>query len=160
MAAQANGKLTSRSPMVTHLLASYATDVFYQGVKIGRKPREKMLTTATPTPRYVQSKWLPIAGLAGRMKTLCLVKNDSTCYQSGMAQFLVRDVPEDVAAALKKRAMKNGRSTEAEHRAILLEALKPKSGDFWEEAAKLREALKGRKFTDSAKLIRQDRDSR
>ena len=77
-----------------------------------------------------------------------------------MAQFLVRDVPEDVAATLKKRAKKNGRSTEAEHRAILVEALKPKQGNFWEEAARLRDQLKGRKLTDSAKLIRQDRDSR
>lgn len=77
-----------------------------------------------------------------------------------MAQFLVRDVPEEVAAELKRRAKKNGRSAEAEHRAILLAALKPGSDDFWTEAAKLRAALKGRKFTDSTKLIRQDRDRR
>jgi antitoxin FitA len=77
-----------------------------------------------------------------------------------MAQLLVRDVPEDVAAELKRRAKKHGRSAEAEHRAILLNALKPKGDDFWAEAAKLRAELKGRKFTDSAKLIRRDRDSR
>jgi plasmid stability protein len=77
-----------------------------------------------------------------------------------MAQFLVRDVPEDVAAELKRRAKKHGRSAEAEHRAILLEALKPASDDFWQAAEKLRAELKGRKFTDSTKFIRQDRDRR
>ena len=77
-----------------------------------------------------------------------------------MTQLLVRDVPENVAAELKRRAKKHGRSAEAEHRAILLEALKPASDDFWQAAEKLRTELKGRKFTNSAKLIRQDRDRR
>lgn len=77
-----------------------------------------------------------------------------------MTQLLVRDVPENIAAELKRRAKKHGRSAEAEHRAILLEALKPASDDFWQAAEKLRIELKGRKFTDSAKLIRQDRDRR
>lgn len=77
-----------------------------------------------------------------------------------MTQLLVRDVPENIAAELKRRAKKHGRSAEAEHRAILLEALKPASDDFWLAAEKLRIELKGRKFTDSAKLIRQDRDRR
>ena len=40
-----------------------------------------------------------------------------------MAQFLVRDVDEAVAAELKRRAAEHGRSTEAEHREILREAL-------------------------------------
>lgn len=78
-----------------------------------------------------------------------------------MAQLLVRDVPEATVAALKKRAKEHGRSAEAEHRAILEAALKQKKNDdFWEEARKLRERLKGRTFTDSTILIRQDRDSR
>lgn len=77
-----------------------------------------------------------------------------------MAQLLVRDVPDDVATELKKRAAKNGRSAEAEHRAILEQTLKPKNEDFWEEATKLREALRGRKFTPSEDLIRESRDER
>lgn len=40
-----------------------------------------------------------------------------------MAQFLVRDVEEAVAVELKRRAAEHGRSTEAEHREILREAL-------------------------------------
>ncbi|HEX3673870.1 MAG TPA: hypothetical protein VHU87_06320 [Rhizomicrobium sp.] len=78
-----------------------------------------------------------------------------------MGQLLVRDVPEDTIAALKERAKENGRSTEAEHRAILQETVKPRHGKFWEDAAKLREELRARGLRfDSAALIRQDRDSR
>lgn len=40
-----------------------------------------------------------------------------------MAQFLVRDVDEAVAAELKRRAAEHGRSTEAEHRELLREVL-------------------------------------
>jgi len=47
-----------------------------------------------------------------------------------MTQLLVRGVPENIAAESKRRAKKHGRSAEAEHRAILLEALKPASDDF------------------------------
>jgi len=80
---------------------------------------------------------------------------------AGMAQLLVRDVPEHIAAALKERAAKNGRSAEAEHRAILEQALKPAAATFWEEAAKFRGELRARGLHfDSAQLIRQDRDSR
>lgn len=77
-----------------------------------------------------------------------------------MAQLLVRDVPDKIVAALKKRAKQHGRSAEAEHRAILEQTLKPSAEDFWERAAKFREATRGRIFTDSAELIRQARDER
>ena len=77
-----------------------------------------------------------------------------------MAQLLVREVPQDVVEALKRRAKEHGRSAEAEHRAILEEALRPERAGFWERAAKLREEMHGRTFTDSTDLIRQDRDER
>lgn len=41
-----------------------------------------------------------------------------------MAQLLVRDLDDDLIAALRKRAAKHGRSVEAEHRAILAAALR------------------------------------
>ena len=75
-----------------------------------------------------------------------------------MGQLLVRDVPPDVVEALKRRAIEHGRSAEAEHRAILEEALTPGRAGFWERAAKLREELRGRVFTPSEDIIRQDRD--
>ena len=44
---------------------------------------------------------------------------------------VVRNIDEDIAAELKKRAAAHGRSAEAEHREILREALsQPKKRDF------------------------------
>jgi antitoxin FitA len=78
-----------------------------------------------------------------------------------MAQLLVREIPEETVSALKKRAKKNGRSAEAEHRAILQDALKPQT-DHWKEIDRLRNELaeSGRTFTDSTESIRRDRDTR
>ena len=77
-----------------------------------------------------------------------------------MPQLLVRDVPQDVVEALKRRATEHGRSAEAEHRAILEQTLRAGRAGFWERAAALREETRGRIFTDSTDLIRQDRDER
>ncbi len=77
-----------------------------------------------------------------------------------MPQLLVRDVPPDIVEALKRRATEHGRSAEAEHRAILEQTLRPEREGFWERAAKLREETRGRVFTNSTDLIRQDRDER
>ena len=57
-----------------------------------------------------------------------------------MAQLLVRDVDEDLVAALKRRAASHGRSAEAEHRVILGENLlspKPKKRSFKEVLASM-----------------------
>lgn len=40
-----------------------------------------------------------------------------------MGQLIVRNLDEDVILALKRRAARHGRSSEAEHRAILREVL-------------------------------------
>lgn len=40
-----------------------------------------------------------------------------------MARLLVRDLEPEVVQALKEQAAKHGRSTEAEHRAVLKQAL-------------------------------------
>lgn len=78
-----------------------------------------------------------------------------------MAQVLVRNLKDKVVARLKKRAKTRGRSLQAEVKTILEEAAKDEeSTDFWKEAERIRERLKrsGRKFSDSAELIREDRD--
>lgn len=77
-----------------------------------------------------------------------------------MPQLLVRDVPLDVVDALKRRAAEHGRSAEAEHRIILEEALCAGRAGFWERAAALREATRGRISVPSEDLIRPDRDER
>jgi plasmid stability protein len=45
-----------------------------------------------------------------------------------MNQLIVRDLEEEVVRELKLRAARHGRSAEAEHRAILREALLPGKG--------------------------------
>jgi len=75
-----------------------------------------------------------------------------------MAQLTVRRIDPEVVRRLKLRAAQHGRSAEAEHRAILERVLGTGSDDFWAEAARLREKTRGRSYTDSADLVREDRD--
>lgn len=82
-----------------------------------------------------------------------------------MAQFIVRDVDDEIAKALRLRAKENGRSVEAEHRMILREVLaRPadRHTDFATAAARLRARLaqEGRGPTNSAALIRDGRNDR
>lgn len=75
-----------------------------------------------------------------------------------MAQLTVRNVPDEVAAALKARAAREGRSAEAEHRRILEAALRPEPAeDFFEAVRALRVKLPpGSPSTTD--MIREDRD--
>jgi plasmid stability protein len=75
-----------------------------------------------------------------------------------MAQLTVRNLDAGLVRRLKIRAAKHNRSAEAEHRAILEGALRPIEPDFWQRAAALRSATRGRLTTDSATLVRADRD--
>lgn len=77
-----------------------------------------------------------------------------------MAQLLVRNIPDHLVEALKDRAVKHGRSAEAEHRAILEETLKRSDEDFWEKARRLRELTRGRNLGNSTEIIREWRDRR
>ena len=79
-----------------------------------------------------------------------------------MAQLLVRDVSDELVRALKQRAAANGRSAEAEHRALLSEALTPpRNLDALREALRLaREATRGTTQTPSEVLLREDREER
>ncbi len=77
-----------------------------------------------------------------------------------MAQVLVRDLKESTVKKLKRRARKAGRSLQAEVRMVpeeLPEEPKPSPAEAWKLADEFRERLKGRKFTDSVKLLREDR---
>ena len=53
-----------------------------------------------------------------------------------MATLIVRKLDDDLVQRLKARAKAHGRSAEAEHRALLEEALRPKrpmtGAEFWE----------------------------
>jgi antitoxin FitA len=73
----------------------------------------------------------------------------------------VRKLDEDLIAKLKRRAARNGRSTEAEHREILRQALAGEvEPSFDTLAAELRRLTKRRKQTPSEVLLRAGRDER
>ena len=76
-----------------------------------------------------------------------------------MAQVLVRQLNDKVVERLKKRAKEHGRSLQSEVKTILEEAV-PDYERAWKRIAKLRKTLEQsrRKFSDSATLIREDRD--
>ena len=78
-----------------------------------------------------------------------------------MPQVLVRDVQAEVLAKLKRRAQRNHRSLEAELRVIFEEAVAESpngNNDIQAALARVQELFVGRRFTDSAQLLRQDRD--
>lgn len=55
-----------------------------------------------------------------------------------MADLIVRNVDDDIARALKRRASEHGRSAEAEHRQILEQVLKgPRQRSFREVLAEM-----------------------
>lgn len=76
-----------------------------------------------------------------------------------MASVLVRDLDPAVLERLKARAEENGRSLQKELKAILKAAAAQAT---WAEARagaeRVRQMLGGGQFSDSAELIREDRD--
>ena len=75
-----------------------------------------------------------------------------------MAQLTVRNIDDAVAIALKERAMRAGRSAEAEHRRILEDVLRPgQRSDFFAEARSRRVKLRPGN-PDTTELLREDRD--
>jgi hypothetical protein len=76
-----------------------------------------------------------------------------------MAQLLVRDLDDHVMARLKEQARRNRRSLQAEARAILeAAALRNTKEEALEGFRGWQEKSRGRPMSDSADLIREDRD--
>jgi plasmid stability protein len=72
---------------------------------------------------------------------------------------IVRNLDEALVHRLKLRAARHGRSAEAEHRAILQEALAADAaGSLKDVAARLRELTRGRRHTPAEELLREARD--
>ena len=76
-----------------------------------------------------------------------------------MAQLLVRDLDDRVAQRLKSRAAQHKRSLQAEAKKILEEAV-PDYDAAWKRIDRIFNRFKrsGRRFNDSAALIREDRN--
>jgi len=73
----------------------------------------------------------------------------------------VRNLDEDLVAKLKRRAVRHGRSAEAEHREILKQALSEETdASFWDLAERVRALIGERDQTPSEVLQREGRDER
>jgi plasmid stability protein len=75
-----------------------------------------------------------------------------------MSQVLIREVEPSVIERLRNRARRNGRSLEAELRTILRRAAGLEMKEALDELKRIQAGFEGRVFSDSAELIRQDRD--
>jgi plasmid stability protein len=73
-----------------------------------------------------------------------------------VADLVLRDVEEDVIEQLRERAWRNGRSFADELRLILRQAAE--KGAAIGEMERIRRLWAGRYFSDSAELIREDRE--
>ncbi len=75
------------------------------------------------------------------------------------AQILVRNLDKALVDRLKKRAQSDGRSLQMEVKAILERSAQVASmKEFRKSVDEFRNGLKGRKFPDSAKIIRKSRN--
>jgi antitoxin FitA len=78
-----------------------------------------------------------------------------------MGNLHVRNLDDDLIARLKRRAARHGRSTEAEHREILRQALAGEEAPPFDRlAADLRKLTRRRKQTPSEVLLRKARAER
>ncbi len=75
-----------------------------------------------------------------------------------MAEILVRDIDPKVVQRLKARAREHGRSLQKEVKLILEESAPATRSEILALLNNWRDRLSGRTFTDSADLIREDRE--
>ena len=76
-----------------------------------------------------------------------------------MANVLIRDVPEEVLNRLKIMAKSHKRSLQQELRVFLENTVIQSSPEIFQKMAEIRKKLRRKpiRFTDSAKLLREDR---
>jgi antitoxin FitA len=75
-----------------------------------------------------------------------------------MAQVIVRNLEDETVRRLKERARRKGHSLEQELREILAAAARQEKAEFKATAASIRARYEGTPQTDSALLLREDRD--
>ena len=75
-----------------------------------------------------------------------------------MAQVVIRNIDDEAMRRLKSRAARKGVSLERELRTILTEAARGDRAAFGARAEAFRGKLRGRRHSDSTRLIRKDRD--
>lgn len=75
-----------------------------------------------------------------------------------MADILVRGLKAETVKRLKARAKRHGRSLQGEARLVLERAAGANAAEVRKMLGKWRKAFAGHKFSDSAELIREDRE--
>jgi plasmid stability protein len=75
-----------------------------------------------------------------------------------MPNLLVRDLDPDLLERLKAQAKRNRRSVQAEVKELLKNHVALSMEEAIKRIEKFRQSLGGRKFSDSAELIREDRE--
>ena len=77
-----------------------------------------------------------------------------------MAELILTEVDDVVLHDLQERATRHGRTPAEEAKAILAEVLRGNPRDAWDsvDAIYQRLAASGRNFSDSAELLREDRE--
>ena len=76
-----------------------------------------------------------------------------------MSNVLIRNIPDEVIDRFKKRARSHNRSLQQELKLVLENTVSRSSEDILFKASELRRKLRKKTvcFTDSAKLLREDR---
>jgi len=77
-----------------------------------------------------------------------------------MAELILTDVEDVVVRRLQEQAARNGRTPAEEAKALLSESLRGAGQEAWAQADAIyrRLAMSGQTFSDSAGLLREDRD--
>jgi plasmid stability protein len=77
-----------------------------------------------------------------------------------MSSLVIPDIDDSMIERLSDRAAANGRTTKSEAKAILQEALGSPPASGWKKTNAIRESLAAtsQRFSESADLIREDRD--
>jgi plasmid stability protein len=81
------------------------------------------------------------------------------CYNGAMVSLSIKDVPDDLAEALRMRARRNHRSIQGELMDILESAVRPRpfrAAALWREV----QALGFNTPADAAEMVRESRDER
>ncbi len=74
-----------------------------------------------------------------------------------MPDLLIKNIERKVLNGLEARAKKNNRSLQSEIVIILTEAANYKSSKDTEIARRIKDSLRGRNYSDSSELLREDR---
>lgn len=76
-----------------------------------------------------------------------------------MANVLIRNIPEEVLDRFKNMAKNHRRSLQQELRVVLEKTVDQSSPDIFQKTSDLRRKLRKKaiRFTDSARLLREDR---